>query len=65
MTPLRAFLLALLVSLLVGLAIGIALRQRLERPARYIGSAPPALPLDVGNAGAAVLEASQDEEQIG
>jgi hypothetical protein len=64
---LRAFLLALLFSLLFGLAVGTALRMRLERPIRYIGALLPraTLPLDVGDAGAAVLDPRHHEEQVG
>jgi hypothetical protein len=63
---LRAFLLALLFSLLFGLAIGTMLRMRLERPTRYIGALPrAALPLDVGDAGAPVLDARHHEQQVG
>lgn len=63
---LRTLVLALLLSLLFGLVIGTALRLRLERPTRYIGSslAVPALPLDVGDAGAAVLDPCHHEEQV-
>jgi hypothetical protein len=61
----RRVALALLFSLLVGLAIGTALRLRLERPTRYLGSATPARPLDVGDAGPAVLDAREHEEEIG
>ncbi len=65
MRLLRAVFLALLLSLLVGLAIGTALRIRLERPARYIGSAPATLPVDVGHARPPVLDPRHHEEQIG
>jgi uncharacterized membrane protein YhfC len=72
--PLRAILLALLMSLLLGFAIGLALRARFERPARYIGmrclgtgagSGAAPLPLHVGHAGPAVLDAGHHEEQVG
>jgi hypothetical protein len=64
---LRTFLLALLFSLLVGFAIGTLLRLRLERPTRYIGVTLPlaALPFDVCDAGAPVLDPRHHEEQIG
>ncbi len=61
----RGALLALLFSLLLGLAIGTAIRLRLERPVRYLGSAAPAAPLHVGDAGAAVLDPRHHEEQVG
>lgn len=68
---LRRLLWALLLSLLFGFALGTVLRLRLERPVTYIGSARigspalHALPLDVGDAGAAVGLARQHEEQVG
>lgn len=65
MKVLRSLVLALLFSLIVGMAIGTALRMWTLRPVRYIGSATPALPLDVAHAGAPVLDARHDEEQIG
>ena len=74
MKLLRAVLISLLISLLVGLAIGTWIRLRLEAPVRYIGqntptdaavSAAPRSPLDVGQAGAGVLDARQHEEQVG
>jgi hypothetical protein len=70
MKVVRTVLLALLFSLLVGFAIGTVLRQRMEAPTIYLGSswlggsAEPR-PLDVGHAGAVVLHARHDEEQIG
>ncbi len=65
MKLIRGVLLALLVSLLLGFAVGTALRLWLERPVRYIGSAPATLPLQVGHAGASVLDARHHEQQIG
>jgi hypothetical protein len=64
---LRAILLALLFSLLFGFAVGTVLRMRLERPTWYIGAVLPraTLPLDVGPAGAAVLDPRHHEEQVG
>ena len=62
---LRAILLALLASLIVGLVIGTWLRIQMERPVRYIGSAPGSLPLDVGNAGPVILDTSDHEQQVG
>ena len=64
---LRSVLVALLLSLLLGLVIGTLLRLRLERPRQYIGALLPAaaLPLHVGDADAAVLDARHHEEQIG
>lgn len=65
MKALRFVLLALLFALVVGLVVGTLLRLRLERPVRYLGSAPSTLPLDVGDARAAVLDARHHEEQVG
>jgi len=64
---LRTLLLALLFSLLFGLVVGTILRMRLERPTRYIGAVLPraTLPLDVGLAGAPVLDARHHEQQVG
>ena len=68
---LRRVGIALLCSLVAGFAFGTCLRQRAERPTVYIGSTwgsgvlrAPALPLDVRDAGAAVLDACEDEEQV-
>ena len=66
---LRRVGIALLASLAAGFAVGTCLRLRAERPRIYIGSAvralpSPALPLDVRDAGAAVLDARGDEEQV-
>ena len=64
---LRRFGLALLCSLLAGFALGTCLRREVERPIEYIGRSDrlaPALPLHVGHAGAAVLDAGRDEEQV-
>ena len=58
-------LLALLFALLFGVAVGTLLRQRLERPVRYLGSAPATLPLDVGHPGAVVLDPGHGKEQVG
>ena len=65
MRVLRSLLLALLLSLLVGFAVGVLLRLRYERPVEYLGSEPPALPLDVSDTRAEVLDARHHEEQIG
>ena len=75
---LRTVLFALLFSLLLGFAVGTVLRLRLERPTLYIGaresepgSAPqrgpslPSGPLQICDAGPAILDAGHDEEQIG
>lgn len=67
---LRRIGLALLLSLLLGLALGIALRLRLERPTVYVGDASEAsandpLPLDVGDAGAAIGDTRHHEQQVG
>jgi len=61
----RGILIALLLSLLVGLFIGTALRLHMERPEVYIGSALAPLPLDVGHAGAGVLDPSHHEQKVG
>lgn len=65
MRILKRVLLALLFSLLLGFAIGTCLRIRLEAPVIYIGSAAPRLPLDVGHAGAPILDPGHHEEQVG
>jgi len=73
---LRHILLMLLLSLLIGFLIGTIIRRRLEGPEYYMGgvSVPgmsrgsvgraPA-PLDIGYAGALVLETREHEEQVG
>ena len=69
----RMMLLALLFSLIVGFVLGTVLRQRLERPVQYLGAVAPgaaelrlaADPGDVGDAGTPVLEAGEDEQQVG
>ena len=69
----RALLLVLwwlLASALVGFVIGLVIVAKLETPTYYIGLAPAesALaphPLDVGDAGAPVLDARHHEEQVG
>lgn len=68
---LRTVLLSLAVAFAVGLGVGTWLRCRMERPTGYLGgrAAPPrlagaALPLEVGHAGALVLEAGEHEEQV-
>jgi hypothetical protein len=60
----RSVMLALLFSLLVGFLIGLVLRSRLEKRVEYIGSVAPAGPLDVGDAGAPVLDPRHHEEQV-
>ena len=62
---LRHLLMALLFSLLLGFAIGTVLRLKLERPVRYIGSAFPAGPLDVGDPRPSVFDPGQHEQQVG
>jgi hypothetical protein len=62
---LRRLLMALLFSLLLGFAIGTVLRLKLERPVRYIGSAFPAGPLDVGDPRPRVFDPGQHEQQVG
>ena len=64
MKVVRTILLAMLFSLLVGFTIGTVLRQRMEAPTIYLGSAETR-PLHVGDAGAAVFHPGHDEEQIG
>lgn len=70
---LRTVLLALAVAFGVGFGVGTWLRCQMERPEGYIGArqapepaalAGPALPLDVGHAGAAVLHPGEHEEQV-
>jgi hypothetical protein len=61
---LRRVGIALLCSLFAGFAFGTCLRVQAERPTVYIGSLAPTLPLDVGEAGAAVLDAREHEEQV-
>lgn len=62
--------LALLVSLVIGLVIGTILRSRMEAPVEYLGQRVPAGsalaagPLDVGNAGTAVLDPGHHEQQV-
>ena len=63
MRLLRTLLVAMLLSLAVGLAIGTWLRMRLEQPVQYIGLAG-ALPLDVADARAPVLDPRHHEQQI-
>jgi hypothetical protein len=55
---------ALGVSLLTGLVIGTVIRQRMERPTRYIGLAVPPHPGHVGHAGPPVLHPCEGEEQV-
>ena len=68
---LRRVGIALLCSLAAGFAFGTCLRVHAERPRVYIGALPgirplgAPLPLDVAHAGAAVLDARDDEEQVG
>ena len=61
----RAVLWALFFALVFGLVVGTLVRVRLDRQVRYLGSAPAALPLDVGDAGPVILHARQHEEQVG
>lgn len=64
MSWLKRVALALLFALLFGMVVGTVLRLRMERPKVYIGSASPGLPLDVGLAGAPVLETRDHEQQV-
>jgi hypothetical protein len=54
----------LVLELIAAFAAGTWLRIKLEQPARYIGSALPASPQLVGDAGAPVLDPRQHEEQV-
>ena len=65
MRVLRAIVLALLLSLLFGVAVGTLLRLRLERPVRYLGSAPASLPLDIRETDSPIFHARHHEQQIG
>lgn len=60
----------LLASALVGFVIGLVIVAKLETPTYYIGLAAEASalapqPLDVGDAGAPVIDARHHEEQVG
>jgi hypothetical protein len=61
----RLVLLLLLVELVIAAAFGTRVRRQLEQPATYLGSVVAPQPLDVGEAGAAVLDARQHEQQVG
>ena len=54
----------LVLELIAAFAVGAAIRNQLEQPARYIGSALPAGPDPIGQPGTPVLDAGQHEEQI-
>ena len=54
----------LVIELIAAFAVATAVRIKLEQPARYIGSAPPARPHLIVETGTLVLDASQHEEQI-
>jgi len=54
----------LVLELIAAFAATTAIRIKLEQPTRYIGSALPAGPHLVAEAGAPVLDASQHEEQV-
>jgi hypothetical protein len=65
MRRLRRWIFWLLVlELIAAFAVATAVRLKLERPARYIGSAPRARPHLIIESGAPVLDAGQHEEQI-
>jgi hypothetical protein len=62
----RLVLLLLLVEIVIAAALGTRVRRQLEQPVTYLGRvlvAPE--PLDVGDAGAAVLDAREHEQQVG
>jgi hypothetical protein len=54
----------LVLELVAVFAAAMAIRIKLEQPVRYIGSALPAHPQQVGETGTPVLDASQHEEEI-
>ena len=54
----------LVLELIAAFAIATAIRSKLERPARYIGSALSAGPHLVAESGTPVLDAGQHEEQV-
>jgi hypothetical protein len=51
-------------ELVAAFAVATAIRIKLEQPARYIGSALPARPHQVTEAGTPILDAGQHEEQV-
>jgi hypothetical protein len=62
----RLVLLLLLVEIVIAAALGTRVRRQLEQPVTYLGRfLVPAEPLHVGDAGAAVLDAREHEEQVG
>jgi len=60
----RFILWLLLLELIAAFAVATAIRIKLEKPVRYIGSALPALPHHVDDAGTPILDAGQHEQQI-
>jgi hypothetical protein len=54
----------LVLELIVAFAAATAIQHRLAQPARYIGSAIPAGPDEIGEPGTPVLDAGQHEEQV-
>jgi len=54
----------LVLELIAAFAVATAIRIRLEQPARYIGSALPASPDLVAEAGTPVFDPGHHEEQI-
>ena len=54
----------LVLELIAAFAVATAIRNKLEQPARYIGSAFPAGPHQVVEPGTPVLDAGQHEEQV-
>jgi hypothetical protein len=59
----RIVLWIVLLELVLSVAIGTRLRNQLERPVSYLGFVAPQ-PLDVGHAGAPVLDAREHEQQV-
>ena len=60
----RWVLLLLLVELVIAAALGTRVRRQLESPVTYLGFLAPE-PLDVGDAGAPVLDTREHEQQVG
>jgi hypothetical protein len=54
----------LVLELIAAFAVATAVRNKLEQPARYIGSAFPAHPELVADPFAPVLDAGQHEDQV-
>ena len=54
----------LVLELIAAFAVATAIRNKLEQPARYIGSAFPARPQLVAEPRTPVLDAGQHEKQV-